>query len=182
MEKYATFNYQNKIEELKEYVRKNTGLVVHINTTQYPVVISFFKGGAAQTSIFDSDDDDEKEKVPGLQFIFYDKMQIKTQDDFGVSEEVFNKLKTLAKEVNRLYLNAFCEQVREVLEKTTPEAIKDALKGNGVKKLFSWERKKLDYKGNEYFFAVVEPDTLASFICATVNEVGEVAESLFGGA
>ena len=49
-------------------------------------------------------------------------MEIKTQDDFGVSEEVFNKLKTLAKEVNRLYLNAFCEQVRDKIAHATNDA------------------------------------------------------------
>lgn len=110
----AIFSYKQKVGELKEYVKKNTGLVVHINTEAYPVVISFFKKGTEQLNLFDKHvEDDDKGKTPGLQFIFYEKMEIKTQDDFGVSEEVFNKLKTLAKEVNRLYLNAFCEQVRD---------------------------------------------------------------------
>lgn len=119
----AIFSYKQKVSELKEYVKKNTGLVVHINTEAYPVVISFFKKGTEQLNLFDKHvEDEDKGKTPGLQFIFYEKMEIKTQDDFGVSEEVFNKLKTLAKEVNRLYLNAFCEQVRDKIAHATTDA------------------------------------------------------------
>ena len=119
----AIFSYKQKVGELKEDVKKNTGLVVHINTEAYPVVISFFKKGTEQLNLFDKHvEDEDKGKTPGLQFIFYEKMEIKTQDDFGVSEEVFNKLKTLAKEVNRLYLNAFCEQVRDKIAHATNDA------------------------------------------------------------
>lgn len=119
----AIFSYKQKVSELKEYVKKNTGSVVHINTEAYPVVISFFKKGTEQLNLFDKHvEDEDKGKTPGLQFIFYEKMEIKTQDDFGVSEEVFNKLKTLAKEVNRLYLNAFCEQVRDKIAHATNDA------------------------------------------------------------
>lgn len=61
----AIFSYKQKVGELKEYVKKNTGLVVHINTEAYPVAISFFKKGTEQLNLFDRHvEDEDKGKTP----------------------------------------------------------------------------------------------------------------------
>lgn len=110
----AIYEYKAKAQELKEFGRKN-GFTVHIDTEGYPVKISIYaKQGGGQMSLFDNNAETaDEEKTPGLQFIFYEKIELKTQDDFAASEEVFSKLKNLSKEVNRLYLNAFCQKLTE---------------------------------------------------------------------
>lgn len=110
--------YQGKAKELIDYAKKEANLSTVINTDAYPVRISFFSKGE-QMDLFSYKDGEEEQSggTPGLEFVFYDKIEIKTNDNFHISEEAFNKLKNLSKEVNRLFLNAFCQQVKEICEK-----------------------------------------------------------------
>lgn len=83
----------------------------------------------------------------------FNKMTIQTQEDFRISEEVFNKLKTLAKEVNRLYLNAFFEKFDAFRKNIASEFSRC----NGIDKIGKssegWDKK-------EYFLAVIHPQTV----------------------
>lgn len=146
----ALFNFQTKVRELKDYVRKNTKLSVSVDVSEYPVKISFYVGDT-QLTLFDSPTE-ESEGIPGVQFIFYDKIEIKTQDDFGVSEEVFNKLKTLSKEINRLYLHAFCAHFNSIRG--------DLRDFDGVKQI---GEEKTDSLGKAYCMAIIKPDTIIDF-------------------
>ena len=114
----ALYLFEKAVNTLKNYVSENTSLSVFVNTSSYPVKISFIEK-SKQLSVFDNREDmaKESENAAELQFVFFDKMQIKTQEDFSVSEEVFNKLKTLSKEVNRLFLTAFFEKNGELHKK-----------------------------------------------------------------
>lgn len=137
--------YQGKAKELIDYAKKEANLSTVINTDAYPVRISFFSKGE-QMDLFSYKDGEEEQSggTPGLEFVFYDKIEIKTNDNFHISEEAFNKLKNLSKEVNRLFLNAFCQQVKEICEKFNTDDIP------GVKPCdIEWKKKK-------FFTAVVD--------------------------
>ena len=100
---------QSKIHELRNYIEENTDLEVEIETSQYPITISFYE---CQCSMFA---DENTDAVPSLCFIFEDEMRIVTAEELKITETVFNKLKNLSKEVNRLYLHAFREEIDKVL-------------------------------------------------------------------
>ena len=142
--------FNKAVSALKNYVSENTSFSVDIDVTSYPVKVTFFEE-SRQMTIEDNAADCENASV--LQFVFYDKMTIKTQEDFRISEEVFNKLKSLAKEVNRLYLNAFFEKL-DAFRKNIAQEFYNC---NGIEKIGkssqSWDKK-------EFFLAVVHPQAV----------------------
>lgn len=146
----ALYMFNKAVSALKNYVSENTPFSVDIDVTSYPVKVTFFEE-CRQMTIEDKAADCEKTSV--LQFVFYDKMQIKTQEDFRISEEVFNKLKSLAKEVNRLYLNAFFEKF-DSFRKNIAQSFNHC---KGIDKIGksseSWDKK-------EFFLAVVHPQAV----------------------
>ena len=138
----AINDYRAKVDELNEYVRKNTGLTVMIVTENYPITISFFRE-REQVSLFDEGIDDS---TPGMQFIFNEKMLIRTQENFGISEEIFNKLKSLSKEINRLYLHAFRERM------DSPHICDGLDISQSLKSIGEWNK---DHKGDEFCLGVL---------------------------
>lgn len=161
----ALYLFESEVETLKKYVRENTTLSVFVDTSSYPVKISFFED-YKQITFFDNEEKQENsDRAAELQFIFHDKMQIKTQEDFGISEEVFNKLKNLSKEVNRLFLNAFFEKMNYLknnIEKTF---------GKGISKIGA---SSTSYDGKEFYLAVIYPQVVIdNFIKSVGIEVEE---------
>jgi hypothetical protein len=142
--------FKKAVSALKNYVVENTSFSVEIDVSSYPVKVTFYEE-TRQMTIEDEATDCENASV--LQFVFYDKMTIKTQEDFHISEEVFNKLKTLSKEVNRLYLNAFFEKF-DGFRKNITQSFNRC---NGIDKIGksseSWDKK-------EFFLAVVHPQAV----------------------
>lgn len=144
----TALNMFNKaVSALKNYVVENTSFSVDIDVSSYPVKVTFFEESRQMTI---EDDAAECEKASVLQFVFYDKMQIKTEEDFRISEEVFNKLKSLAKEVNRLYLNAFFEKF-DSFRKNIAQTFNSC---NGIDKI---GKSSESYDKKEFFLAVVHP-------------------------
>lgn len=152
--------FQRAVQALKTFVSDNTALSVYVDVSNYPVKISFYEENK-QISFDDTEDREAGDRVSGLQFIFYDKMQIKTQEDFKVSEETFNKLKNLSKEVNRLYLNALFEKF-DTFRKSIAKNINDC---KGIKKIGN---SATSYDGKEFFLAVVMPQEI---ICRLVESI-----------
>lgn len=142
--------FKKSVSALKNYVSENTSFSVDIDVSSYPVKVTFYEE-TRQMTIEDGATDSENASV--LQFVFFDKMQIKTQEDFHVSEEIFNKLKNLSKEVNRLYLNAFFEK----LDGFRKDIVQSFNRCNGIDKIGksseSWDKK-------EFYLAVVHPQTI----------------------
>ena len=142
--------FKKSVSALKNYVSENTSFSVDIDVSSYPVKVTFYEE-SRQMTIEDGAMDCENASV--LQFVFYDKMTIKTQEDFHISEEVFNKLKSLSKEVNRLYLNAFFEKF-DGFRKNIAQSFNRC---NGIDKIGksseSWDKK-------EFFLAVVHPQAV----------------------
>ncbi len=101
---------KKKIEELQEYVSETTVFGVKIRTSTYPVQIEFYE---SQIDMFTEDIQDT---APTLCFVFDDEMRIITAEDFKISETVFNKLKNMSKEINRLYLHTFREEIDKVIK------------------------------------------------------------------
>ena len=100
---------KKQVEALKDYVSENTALGVKIQSTAYPVQIEFYEN---QIDMFS---ENVTEAAPSLCFVFDDEMRIVTAEDFKISETVFNKLKNMSKEINRLYLHAFREEIDKVI-------------------------------------------------------------------
>ena len=100
---------KSKIKELQNYVEENTNFNVEIQSSQYPVSVSFYEN---QINMFL---DDVSDTAPSLCFVFDDEMRIITAENFKINETVFNKLKNLSKEVNRLYLHSFREEIDKVI-------------------------------------------------------------------
>lgn len=146
----ALYQFNKAAQALKSYVSENTSFSVDIDVTSYPVKVTFYEETRQMTI---EDNPAESEKTSVLQFIFYDKMTIKTQEDFHISEEVFNKLKTLSKEVNRLYLNAFFEKF-DAFRKNIAQSFSRC---DGIQKIgkssIGWEKK-------EFFLAVIYPQKI----------------------
>ena len=152
----ALYLFNKEVQTLENYVNENTSLSVHVDTLSYPVKISFYEENRQMSML--EDNGSESDKAALLQFVFYDKMQIKTQEDFGLSEEVFNKLKSLSKEVNRLFLNAYFEN----LTKLKANIAEDFKKCKGVAQI---GKTGVGADGNEYFLALVTPKEIVnSFI------------------
>lgn len=101
---------KGKIKELQNYVEDNTCFSIEIRTSEYPVSISFYEN---QLDVFA---EDVSEAAPSLCFVFDDEMRIITAENFKINETVFNKLKNLSKEVNRLYLHSFREEIDKVIK------------------------------------------------------------------
>lgn len=101
---------KKQIQELQNYVAENTFFGVKIQSTNYPVQIEFYEN---QIDMFS---EDVQESAPTLCFIFDDEMRIVTAEDFKISETVFNKLKNMSKEINRLYLHSFREEIDKVIK------------------------------------------------------------------
>ena len=167
----AIFEYKNKASELKEFGRKN-GFKVYIDTETYPVKISIYENrGNGQMSLFDEKTDAaDEEKTPGLQFIFYEKIELKTQDDFAASEEVFSKLKNLSKEVNRLYLNAFCQKLTEA-RKHDPLTLDDFPEVQPCDQ---------QYREKTAFISVVSGDELVARVNRIIEERTTIKQGFFG--
>lgn len=167
----AIYEYKAKAQELKEFGRKN-GFIVYINTEGYPVKISIYaKQGGGQMSLFDNNSEAaDEEKTPGLQFIFYEKIELKTQDDFAASEEVFSKLKNLSKEVNRLYLNAFCQKLTEA-RKRAPLTLDE---------LPEVQPCDQQYREKTAFISVVSGDELVARVNRIIEERTTVKQGFFG--
>ena len=142
--------FNKSVSALKNYVMENTSFSVDIDVSSYPVKVTFFEE-SRQMTIEDNAADCENTSV--LQFVFYDKMQIKTQEDFRISEEVFNKLKSLAKEVNRLYLNAFFEKF-DAFRKNIAQSFSRCA---GIDKIGKSSER---FDKREYFLAVVHPQAV----------------------
>lgn len=100
---------KSKIKELQNYVDENTNFNLEIQSSQYPVSVSFYEN---QIGVFSEDVSDT---APSLCFVFDDEMRIITAENFKINETVFNKLKNLSKEVNRLYLHSFREEIDKVI-------------------------------------------------------------------
>lgn len=100
---------KSKIKELQNYVEENTNFNIEIQSSQYPVSVSFYEN---QIDMFS---EDVSETAPSLCFVFDDEMRIITAENFKINETVFNKLKNLSKEVNRLYLHSFREEIDKVI-------------------------------------------------------------------
>jgi hypothetical protein len=100
---------KSKIKELQNYVDENTNFNLEIQSSQYPVSVSFYEN---QIDLFSEDVSDA---APSLCFVFDDEMRIITAENFKINETVFNKLKNLSKEVNRLYLHSFREEIDKVI-------------------------------------------------------------------
>lgn len=100
---------EQKIAELKDFVKVETDFDVKISADKYPLSIEFYD---AQIGMFDEEGQDN---APSLCFVFTEDMKITTEENFTVGEKVFNKLKSLSKEINRLYLNAFREELDGVI-------------------------------------------------------------------
>ncbi len=100
---------KSKIKELQNYVEENTNFNLEIQSSQYPVSVSFYEN---QIDMFLEDVSDT---APSLCFVFDDEMRIITAENFKINETVFNKLKNLSKEVNRLYLHSFREEIDKVI-------------------------------------------------------------------
>ena len=100
---------KSKIKELQNYVEENTNFSIEIQSSQYPVSVSFYEN---QIDMFSEDVSDT---APSLCFVFDDEMRIITAENFKINETVFNKLKNLSKEVNRLYLHSFREEIDKVI-------------------------------------------------------------------
>ncbi len=112
--------YQGKVAELKEYAKKTCGLDTAIRSNKYPFAIVFMSGKHGQMSLFDNVETEAENGEKKIVLVFTDKMSMKTSGDITISEEAFNKLKNLSKEVNRLYLNAFCQHVLEYFPDAAP--------------------------------------------------------------
>ena len=142
--------FKKAVSALKNYVMESTSFSVDIDVSSYPVKVTFYEESRQMTI---EDNSAEGENASVLQFVFYDKMTIKTQEDFRISEEVFNKLKSLSKEVNRLYLNAFFEK----LDAFRKNIAREFYNCNGIEKIGkssqSWDKK-------EFFLAVVHPQAV----------------------
>lgn len=100
---------KDKIEELRNYVDENTRLTVTIQSSKYPLSIEFSEN---QIDMFS---EDVSSTSPSLCFVFDDEMRIVTTENFKINEAVFTKLKNLSKEINRLYLHAFREEIDKVI-------------------------------------------------------------------
>ena len=162
--KNALYLFNKEVEALKNYVTDNTSFSVNVDVSSYPVKISFFEE-CRQSSFFDKPDANASDRAAELQFIFYDKMQIKTKEDISIPEEVFNKLKTLSKEVNRLFLNAYFAKFN-AFEKRVLETFD---RRKGVSKIADV---KADWRGKQRFLAVVTPkDIIDSIFSETSLEV-----------
>lgn len=98
-----------KIAELKDFVKVETDFDIKIHADKYPLSIEFYN---AQIGMFDENDAAD---TPSLCFVFTEDMKITTEENFTVGEKVFNKLKSLSKKINRLYLNAFREELDAVI-------------------------------------------------------------------
>lgn len=153
----ALYLFNKVVSALKNYVSENTSLSVIVNTSSYPVKISFLDK-SKQLSVFDDREELAKESdiAAELQFVFYDKMQIKTQEDFSVSEEVFNKLKSLSKEVNRLFLTAFFEK-NNLLQKDIVKYLDECA---GISPIGN---PATSWQGKEFFLAVVTPQDIVEW-------------------
>jgi hypothetical protein len=99
----------DKIRELQNYVDENTRLAITIQSSKYPLSIEFSEN---QIDMFSEDDSSAS---PSLCFVFDDEMRIVTAENFKINEAVFTKLKNLSKEINRLYLHAFREEIDKVI-------------------------------------------------------------------
>lgn len=161
----TTLNLCKKaVSALKNYVMENTMFSVDIDVSSYPVKVTFFEE-ARQITIEDNLADVEKTSV--LQFIFYDKMTIKTQEDLRISEEVFNKLKSLAKEVNRLYLIAFFENFNNV-EENIASVI------HSTPGVYKFEKGNVGWDGYLHFMAFVRPQRIVEDLVASIVPEVEV--------
>lgn len=150
----ALYLFNKEVQTLKNYVNDNTTLSVNVDVSSYPVKISFF-AECKQTSFFD--DNDRSDSAAELQFIFYDKMQIKTKEDMSISEEVFNKLKTLSKECNRLFLNAFFAKFDNCRKKV----LETFDQRKGIDKI---GKSAQNYEGKEYYLALIKPQDIINSI------------------
>lgn len=100
---------KNKVGELKKYIAENTAFEVVIKSDKYPLTIEFYQ---SQIDMFAENIPDVP---PSLTFAFDDEMRIITVEEFKINETIFNKLKNLSKEINRLYLHAFREEFDNVI-------------------------------------------------------------------
>lgn len=105
----AKYQLDEKIIELKKYVNENTELAIEIQSSTYPLVIRFID---QQVNMFD---EDEPETPPTLDFVFLSKMRIVTTEGFKINESVFSRLKNISKEINRLYLHSFRQDIENVI-------------------------------------------------------------------
>lgn len=93
-----------KVSELRRYIEENTTFGVVIKADEYPLTIEFYQN---QIDMFTQSASDVS---PSMTFVFDDEMRIITVEEFHINETIFNKLKNLSKEINRLYLHAFREE------------------------------------------------------------------------
>lgn len=100
---------KEKIIELQNYVDENTRLTTAIRSSKYPLSIEFSEN---QIDMFT---EDVPNASPSLCFVFDDEMRIVTTENFKINEAAFTKLKNLSKEINRLYLHAFREEIEKVI-------------------------------------------------------------------
>lgn len=155
---HAVYLFQDAVQTLEKYVKENTTLSVHIDVSSYPVRISFLNENKQMSMFVEEESEKDYETAAELQFIFYDKIQIKTKEDFSIAEEVFNKLKNLSKEVNRLFLNAYFEKSNEARR----NIMQDFSECKGISKI---GKSAVGWEGKEFYLAVVKPqDILNSFI------------------
>jgi hypothetical protein len=100
---------ETKVEELQRYTEENTTFGVVIKSDKYPLTIEFYQ---EKIDMFTENISDIS---PSMTFVFNDEMRIVTVEEFKINETIFNKLKNLSKEINRLYLHAFREEFDSVI-------------------------------------------------------------------
>lgn len=157
--------FQKGVNTLKNYVTESTPFSVDVDVTSYPIKISFFEESRQITIEDDSEDNGGQDS--SLQFVFFDKMQIKTREDFHVSEEVFNKLKNLSKEVNRLYLLAFFENFNSI-KKNIADVIHDTA---GIDRI---DEGSVGWDGYAHFWAKVRPQRIIEDLVKSIAPEVEV--------
>lgn len=106
----AKYMLDDKIIELRKYVNENTQLDIEISAGTYPLVIKFY-----DTQIDMFEDGEPSETVPTLCFVFWSEMRIVTTEGFKINESVFSRLKNISKEINRLYLHSFRQDIENVI-------------------------------------------------------------------
>ena len=93
-------------DELKAKIQKvaeDNDLVFIFDASCSPIRFIFKEAEDAQCR-FDDTDEQEQAKKPALKFIFRDGITVKADNNFVLSDEVYNKLKNLCKKMHYLFL------------------------------------------------------------------------------
>lgn len=106
-------SYCSKIDAIKSWLNKETDLEMSVAATGYPLIFTFRRRGG-QLSLFD----EHVVAAAGgrensISFEFGQELIVQTTGTFDIDEPLFQRLKGLCREANRLYLNEFCAAVQK---------------------------------------------------------------------